>query len=451
MLKSLRTTFASLIAITLVLIGLACNEVGISNPAPLEGTPDSGVAESDHASLQEAYDAIKSRHIRKDELTDSFLHEAAIRGMIAALDDPYAYFMDPEQFAIRGDYSGKFQGIGAEITVRNGSIMIVAPIAGSPAEQAGILPGDIVLSVDGESLIGKTIIEAVVKVRGPKGTPVTLEVIHNGDVSSTSITIVRDVITIPSAEWRMVEPGIGYIRIRTFQKPTTSQVRRGLQELLSDGSATGIILDLRDNGGGLLSTAIEITSQFIESGTALWSVNSKGERTEYSLEDNGVALTVPLVVLGNQYSASASEIVIGALQDHNRAPFVGMRTFGKGSVGTVMPLSGGAGISFTTSRWLTPNGTLIEGNGLNPDFTVGSDNTDSLSEDQREIYAMAAGLCTAYGSADIEPADLPDIRDVLLDLCDKSIQTTKSDADVQLRAAIDRLKLLIPKERLSKN
>ena len=391
--------------------------------------------------LVEAYEALREQYIEQDEVTDEELAAAAIRGMLDALDDPYSSYFSADQFELASNFSGEFQGIGAEVTIlRNGQIMIIAPLPGSPALEAGIEPGDLVLSVDGENLDGKSLTEAVLLIRGPKGTPVELGVVHEGDTSPTLVTVVRDTIRTSSTKSRMLEPGIGYLGIATFEGTTPRQVRDALVALQDQGME-GLILDLRNNGGGLLSASIQVSSQFLEGGIVLTSMGADGSETEHKVISGGVAQGVPIVVLVNRLTASASEIVTGALQDRDRATVVGTRTFGKGSVTVLNPLSDGSGLNITTSRWLTPDGRLIEGNGLEPDIEVGADGSIPRTEEIIRLFRMVPPLCNAFSDAEDALTGQPSLADALDALCNQEPSSpSEDDEDVQLDRALQVLR-----------
>jgi carboxyl-terminal processing protease len=391
--------------------------------------------------LIEAYDALREQYIEQDKVVDEELAAAAIRGMLDSLDDPYSSYFSADQFELASNFSGEFQGIGAEVTIlRNGQIMIIAPLPGSPALEAGIEPGDLVLSVDGESLDGKSLTEAVLLIRGPKGTPVELEVVHEGNISPTLVTVVRDTIRTSSTESRMLEASIGYLSIATFESTTARQVRDALVALL-DQRMEGLILDLRNNGGGLLSASIQVSSQFLEGGIVLTSVGADGSGTGHKVISGGIAQDIPIVVLVNGLTASASEIVTGALQDRNRATVVGTRTFGKGSVTVLNPLSDGSGLNITTSRWLTPDGRLIEGNGLEPDIEVRTGGTIPRTEETIRLFGLIPPLCNAFVNAEDALTGQPNLSNALDTLCNQE-PSPRSDnaADAQLNRALQVLR-----------
>ena len=390
--------------------------------------------------VREVYDALRKDFILKDELVDEQLSAAAVRGMVESLDDPYTAYLDPPQMALHGDFSGQYEGIGAQVERRDRQIIIIAPFPDSPASRAGIRPGDLVLSVDGQSVAGKSLLETVLLIRGPRGSEVTLEVVHEGEVSAITVTLVREPITLESTSWEILEPGIGYIRLSTFVQTTHPQLQEAIQEVKAQG-VRGLVLDLRNNGGGLLNSAVDVASEFLQEGMVLSSVDAEGNRAEYAVKPGGAATDIPMVVLVNGNSASATEIVSGALQDQGRAMLVGTQTFGKGSVALLVSLSDGSGLNVTTARWFTPNGRLIEGNGLEPDVEVSSDGSLPRDATVQRLSRLLPELCDAY--ADAKP-NLPEdarLAEPLQQLCDVPVPSERaSAADTQLERAVALLK-----------
>ena len=329
-----------------------------------DGTPE------EFSRLFEVLDVLQRAHFQRDSLDANELTRAAIRGMLEALDDPYAAYLTPGQQRIQSqNLKGFFEGIGAEVGVRDGEITILAPIPGTPADRAGVRPGDIILEIYGESTEGLTLMEAVNIIRGPKGEPVDLTIRHRGDDEAVQVTIIRDVVELRGVRLRMLEGGIAHLRITHFSETTNTELAEALGDI-RNSAARGIILDVRNNPGGLLESVVDVTSQFLDDGIVLYEMSGEGELKERKVRAGGLATDIPLVVLVNEFSASGSEVLAGALKDHKRAPVIGVKTFGKGSVNTIRELSDGSGLTYTISRWLTPEETLIEGEGLEPDIVA---------------------------------------------------------------------------------
>jgi carboxyl-terminal processing protease len=304
-------------------------------------------------------------------LDDTALMRGAIRGMVEALDDPHTSYMTPEEYDIFAtSLAGEFEGIGAMVELSGDYLRIVSPFPGSPAEQAGIRSGDLVIRVDDVDLAGQSEAEMISRVRGPAGTTVHLSVQRETEPELLEFDIVRAKITIPSVESKMLEGNLGYVKINDFGEKTPSELREALQDLLSQ-NPSGLVLDLRGNPGGYLTTAVKVTSQFVGDGLVLRERFGDGREETYAVEGGGLALDIPLVVLINPGSASASEIVAGAIQDHQRGQIVGETSYGKGSVQTAHTLSGDNGeVRFTIAKWFTPDGRSIHGLGITPDIEV---------------------------------------------------------------------------------
>lgn len=296
----------------------------------------------------------------------------AIRGALQTLGDDYTSFIEPQIASIlREDASGTFEGIGALVRMNEHErLEIVRPFEGQPAAKAGLLPGDVIVAVDGVSIIGKGIYEAIGLIRGPEGTQVTLTIERPGQEGSFDVTITRARIEIPIVETHMIGEDIAYIRLTEFSAQATQQLRAGLANLLRSASLKGLILDLRDNPGGFLREAVDVADEFLPEGVILIERSSDGKEETYRSTDTGLAQDIPLVVLVNAGSASASEIVAGAIQDRGRGILVGEKTFGKGSVQLSHQLSDGSELRVTVAHWFTPNGRAIHGTGLEPDVLV---------------------------------------------------------------------------------
>ncbi|MEE8158577.1 MAG: S41 family peptidase [Dehalococcoidia bacterium] len=323
--------------------------------------------------LFEVYFALEEDHLNRDELDATALSQGAIRGMLDALGDVHASYLDPDFFSAELErFRGSFEGIGAEVSMKDGQVVVVAPIPDTPAERAGIRPGDTILEVNGESTQGLGVFEVVARIRGPEGTSVDLLILHRNDSSPTPITITRGVVKVPTVDLRILTGGLAHLKVQFFGENTSKELEDAL-ERVEQFNSKGLILDLRNNPGGRVDTVVEMTSQFLDSGLVLYQIDGQDKRIDYEVKSGGKAQDISMVVLVNDFSASSSEIMAGALRDHGRAQLIGTTTFGKGSVNIQRALSDGSGIYFTIARWYTPNGTLIEGGGIEPDIVVPSD------------------------------------------------------------------------------
>jgi carboxyl-terminal processing protease len=295
----------------------------------------------------------------------------AIKGMLASLD-PHSSFMPPDMFKeLQVETKGQFEGLGIEITIRNGVLTVVSPIDDTPAFKAGIKAGDKIIKIDGVPTKNMTLMDAIKRLRGPKGTKVTISIMRKGWTELKDFTITRDVISITSVKSMKLPEGFGYIRIRHFQQNTSKELDRALKDLQSSPRGLrGLILDLRNNPGGLLPQAVKVADKFIPEGLIVYT-EGRTEKKEYRAHKEGTYLGFPMVVLVNGGSASASEIVAGALQDHGRALILGSPTFGKGSVQSIYgPLEDGSGLRLTIALYYTPKGHAIQARGIIPDITV---------------------------------------------------------------------------------
>ncbi len=328
-------------------------------------------------SVAEAWDLIINDYVDKDRLDTSTLSQAAIKGMVEALDDPYSAYLDAAAYQLSlSDLEGKFEGIGAYVAVKDEQIMIIAPIADSPAAKAGIKAGDIILAINGRSASEMSLAEAVLYIRGPKGTSVRLLILHQGETEPEEIEIVRAEIEVPSVYFEM-RGDIAYINITYFSERTNEELSPVLQSITQE-AATGIILDLRSNPGGLLQTVVDVASRFLNKGIVVDVVDNQGEHTTSAVKPKGATTDLSLVVLVDSYSASGSEVLAGALQDYARATIAGTRTYGKGSVNILHQLKDGSGLYLTTARWFTPSGRPIEGEGIAPDYELDLEEEDAI-------------------------------------------------------------------------
>jgi carboxyl-terminal processing protease len=321
--------------------------------------------------IEEAWQIILDDFVDSDELDLNKLSQGAIEGMIEALDDPWVDYFNAEHHALTQDeLEGSFGGIGVKIKIdEEGQLTVVAPLVGSPAQREGIMPGDKILGVDGETTEGLSLIEVTFKVRGELGTQVTLRILHQGEDVPQDIVITREKIELASVLPSILLDNIAHIEVGHFSSRTGAEIISALEDITADGMS-GIILDLRDNLGGVLEAAVDLASQFLEEGIVLYVIDGEGNRETWEVREGGLATDLPLAVLVNGNSASASEIVAGALQDHGRGVVIGTKTRGKGSVNHFHQLSDGSAVYITTARWYTPNERQIEGQGILPDVTV---------------------------------------------------------------------------------
>lgn len=318
--------------------------------------------------LYKAYDILKKGYY--EDLDESKVINGAINGMVQSLNDPYSAYMDEEaakQF--HHSVSSSFEGIGAEIQEKDGHIVIVSPLKGSPAEKAGIKPKDVVLMVDGKSIQGMSSTEAVMLIRGEKGTKVELTIQRPGVEGTIKIPIIRDEIPVETVHGEMIGDGVAKVQITTFSTNSSKELADKLNELQKQGMK-GLVLDLRQNPGGLLDQAVAISSMFVPEGKILFKVEDRnGNIKEYKSEHKGSA-DFPLVVLIDSGSASASEILAGAVKESADVPLVGQKSFGKGTVQTAQDFPDGSNVKFTTAKWLTPKGNWIHKKGIEPDYKV---------------------------------------------------------------------------------
>ncbi|MFA9459765.1 S41 family peptidase [Thiohalorhabdus sp. Cl-TMA] len=321
--------------------------------------------------FSEVYSQIKGKYVEK--VSDQKLMEGAIDGMLQELDPHSTYLTKDMLREMHVETEGKFGGLGIEVTTENGFIKVVSPIADTPADKAGLQAGDLIVRINGTPTKDMNLMEAVKKMRGEPGSKIKLTVVREGFEKPRDFTVTRDVIRIESVDSRMLPHGIGYVRIKQFQQDTGAKVREQIAQLKDEqkGSMQGLILDLRNNPGGVLSAAVEVADAFVKQGKIVYT-EGREDSSEMTLRANpdDVLSDKPIVVLVNSGSASASEIVAGALQDRERALVVGTSTFGKGSVQSILELSDGSGLKLTTARYFTPQGRSIQARGIEPDITV---------------------------------------------------------------------------------
>lgn len=385
----------------------------------------------------EVLSIVKKNYVEEAKTKD--LIYGAIKGMLNSLD-PHSGFMPPEVYKdMQLDTKGEFGGIGIQIGLKDGVLTVIAPIEDTPAYNAGIKAGDKIIKINGESTRDMGLQDAVSKMRGLKGTSVAITIIREGWKDTKDFTIVRDVIKVKSVKSKVIENTIGYVKLSQFQERTAYDLEAALSDLEKQ-NITSLILDLRNNPGGLLNCAVDVSSQFLPAGKVVVSIKGRsGEKAEYQTEDSKLSeqevkkakmfITIPMIVLVNQGSASASEIVAGALKDWDRAVILGVQTFGKGSVQSVVPLSDGSGLRLTTARYYTPKGISIQSTGITPDIIVKLEQKNGAKEQ------------TVVREKDLERH----LKNDQLEEKQKTLEETaplevSEKDDIQLQRAIDLLK-----------
>lgn len=421
MLRMASWTIAALLAAMVMALiftlGFVSNDSGAAggSDAPDEQTSEEGApggSDLSFETLEDIVNVLESDYVARDNLDDQALYEAAINGMLETLADSGTFYVDPSVYQTAIGPTGTFEGIGATVSEQNNEIIIAAPIANSPAQEAGLVSGDAILAVNGESTQGWTVDKAVLEIRGPSGTEVTLS-IRKGDGTTKDLTIVRDEIRVESVT--TIPPGgalqdasgtdvtdLAYIHIAEFTQRTPDELEPLIREAADSGKA-GILLDLRFNPGGLLRETVEVADLFLDESTVLIEVDRNDNEREYRAEDGGVGVGLPIVVLQNQYSASGAEVLAAALRDNGRATIVGETSFGKGTVNIARPLGDGGALFVTIARWLTPDGELIDDVGIEPDVEAPLDGPfDPLRDVQ--IHRAIEEMRRIVASQETQPA-----------------------------------------------
>jgi carboxyl-terminal processing protease len=398
------------IALAIVLAGVVGHTIGDNGgnggTTVVHDTNGSSTADN-YDLLNEIEGILHEDFVNPDAVDHKVLETGAINGIIKSLGDTHTVYISPEDYATGIDLiSGAFEGIGAQVDQDpvTGEIVIVAPFRDSPAEKAGIQPGDVLLAVDGESTEGWSVSDAVKRIRGPQGTEITLKV-RTSEGETKDVTITRDTITIPTVFTQEVKDQNGaavsdlaYIEIQQFTDQTVNDLRDALKGI-TDAGYKGLILDLRRNPGGGLDATVQVADMFLDGGVVLTQVDRDGKETVYNAHSGGEALDIPMVILVGPGSASGSEVLSGALRDHGRAKLLGEVTFGKGSVNHVRELSNGGALYVTIARWKTPNGELIEGVGLTPDIPVSFTQEDIDAKRDVQLFAAISELRTNVAQA----------------------------------------------------
>jgi carboxyl-terminal processing protease len=374
--------------------------VGLHPPLPASGP--AGLLSADEQSrfkvFWETWQLLEQEYVDRAALDPNKMTHGAVGGLVDSLGDPYTVFSTPREKELTdASLRGSFDGIGVQIDLRDEKLLVIAPIEGTPAALAGLQPGDIIARVDGRDIRGLPLNEVVLMIRGPRGSTVALSVVRGGQAEPLVMNIERAEIKLLSVRSRMLDQGIGYLRLTSFSATSSKDLTAQLKTLLEQ-QPRGLVLDLRSNPGGFLNAAVEVTSQFLADGVVLYQQDADGRHQEYRAKGGGLATDLPLVVLINKGSASASEIVAAALRDNGRATLVGEKSYGKGSVQTVHTLSDQSGLRVTSGLWLTPRGAPLEKAGLEPDHPVAQpaelqpDQDPQLEEAVRILQTNAAAL-----------------------------------------------------------
>ncbi len=332
------------------------------------------------APFWEVWDLVHQEYVDQP-VDDLLLMRGAIQGMLTSLGDKHTSYMDPDEFKSANEpLNGEYEGIGAWVDTTADYLTIISTMPGTPAEEAGLKPKDKIIGVNGEDVTGTPPDIVLKSVKGPANTPVVLTILREGEEKPFDVSITREKIIVKSVEYKMLDNQIAYIQLVTFGDKTTEELKAALKELMAQ-EPVGLILDLRGNGGGYLVTAVEVMSQFIKEGVVMYEEYGDGTRIDYESIPGGLATDIPMVVLVDEGSASASEITAGAIQDYGRAPLVGVTTYGKGSVQNWIALdSDGGAVRITVARWLTPKERQINGIGLTPDVVVELTDEDVQAE-----------------------------------------------------------------------
>jgi carboxyl-terminal processing protease len=331
------------------------------------------------------WDEIQAEYVDHDKINNEALYYGAIKGMVQAVGDPYTDYFDPKANAqFNQDLDGNFEGIGAELSSKDGQLLVVAPLPSSPAEKAGLRAGDAIVAIDGTSTHDIDLNQAVDKIRGPKGSVVALTVIHSDskDAQPVTVKITRDTISYPTVTWKKLDNNVDYLQIVSFNKDVDKKFVKALQEIIKH-NPKGLIIDLRNNPGGFLDAAVTMSSSWIDKDQVVVkeTFTDQGKNVDYKAEQTVKAPEIPTVILINEGSASASEIMAGALQDYGKAIIVGTKSFGKGSVQNLLPFSDGSALKVTVAKWLTPKGRTIQGEGIQPDVVVENPTASATSTD----------------------------------------------------------------------
>lgn len=421
-----RNLLASCLSLALVSVSAHAQEHVAAPAAPEQAAP-APLPLDELRTFAEVMERIRSAYV--EPIDDATLLDNAIRGMLEGLD-PHSDYLDPEDFkGLQDSTSGQFGGLGIEIGQEEGMLRVIAPIDDTPAARAGIEPGDLILMIDDQPVKGMGLVEAVEKMRGPAGSKVTLTIVRD-EGRPFEVELERAIVTVKSVRTEELDPGYVYLRITQFQTNTGDEVRRALQRLNADEQLKGIVLDLRNNPGGVLQAAVEVADSFLREGLIVYTRGRlPNSEMRFSATSNAPAGDVPVVALINGGSASASEIVAGALQDHGRAIVMGTDSFGKGSVQTVLPLNNDRALKLTTALYYTPDGRSIQAQGIVPDIRVERAKV-TVDPEQTAAY-READLARHLNNASGE--ERPTVRTPIT-------ERSEQDGDYQLNQALNLLK-----------
>jgi carboxyl-terminal processing protease len=392
----------------------------------------------DLQAFTEVFSKVKSDYV--EPVDDQKLIEDAIRGMLNGLD-PHSAFLNTSEFTdLKIGTTGQFGGLGIEVGMENGFVKVISPIDDTPAARAGVKASDLIIKLDDKSVKGMTLNEAVKVMRGKPNTTIDLTIVREGEAKPLVITITREIIRVKSVKNRMLEPGYGYVRITNFQSRTTTDLLKAISDLQKEERLKGMVLDLRNNPGGVLNGAVGVSDAFIDNGLIVYTEGRLDDSSHRYLATPGDSLNgAPLVVLVNGGSASASEIVAGAIQDHKRGIILGTKSFGKGSVQTIQELRNGSAVKLTTARYFTPNGRSIQATGIEPDIKLSTLRLSAEDEKARETYSesdLEGRLSNPNGEGDVDDEEKDDSEAL-------------AETDFQLYEALNLLKGLIILNQIS--
>jgi carboxyl-terminal processing protease len=430
------------VSLSILLVGIALGFVLVGQWVPNV----SAVPRQEYETLEtftNILSIVKKNYV--EDVDTKNLVNGAINGMLTSLD-PHSAYLTPDLYKeLQMDTQGRFGGLGIEITVKNGVLTVVSPIEDTPAFKAGVKPGDMIFKIEDDFTKDMTLVDAVKKMRGPKGSKINLSIKREGISELINLSLTRDTIRVQSVRSRTLEPGYGYIRLAQFQERSDRDLQRALEKMAAEkGGLKGLVLDLRNNPGGLLTQAVRISDIFLDSGLIVYTDGRiESQKQKFFAQKDASSMDFPLVVLVNGGSASASEIVAGALQDHKRAVVLGTKTFGKGSVQTILPLDDSSALRLTTARYFTPNGRSIQATGIVPDITVESTPQQDGKLDERKRPSLREENLPGHLQ---NPQQNPSSQEQLDKEREKQIPSSAPtgdetiDNDAQLKRALDLLK-----------